>query len=235
VSRPRLALIHSPLVGPMTWRATAEALRALGYPHVATPAACVWDAGPPFYDALATRIAGDLASGPWLIVAHSGAGGLLPAIAEAMPGGARAMVFVDALLPHPGAAWLETAPPELIERLQEGATDGRAPPWPAWFPPQTLARLLPDAGVRAAFSAGAKAIPLAYLAEPAPVADLPSSCRCAYLQLSDGYRPEADAATAAGWTVARLPSHHLAMLTHPDGVAGALHSLIEALSVPSES
>jgi hypothetical protein len=39
----------------------------------------------------------------------------------------------------------------------------------------------------------------------------------------------------AGWTLQRLPLHHLAMLTDPDRVAGMLHSLIEALSVPFES
>jgi hypothetical protein len=119
--------------------------------------------------------------------------------------------------------------------LRETAKDGRVPSWPEWFAASVLAGLLPDAGVRAAFSGEAKAIPLKYLAEPAPLTRVPPLTPCAYLQLSGGYEAEADAAAAAGWTVARLSLHHLAMLTDPVRVAGALHSLIEALSVSSES
>ena len=219
----------------MTWRETAEALRALGYPCVETPAACAWDVAPPYYGALASRIAGALDGEPWLLVGHSGAGGLLPAIAETLPGGASAMVFVDAVLPHPGKAWFETAPPDLSGMLRDRARDGYVPPWPEWFPASVLAGLLPDASVRAVFSGEAKAIPSKYLAEPAPAARIAPSIPCAYLQLSGGYKAEADAAAAAGWTVARLSLHHLAMLTDPVRVAGALHSLIEALSVSSES
>jgi hypothetical protein len=219
----------------MTWRATAGALRSLGYPRVETPAAPAWDVEPPWYGALAGRIAGELDAGPWLLVGHSGAGGLLPTVAEALPGGATAMIFVDAVLPHPGKAWFETAPADLSATLRERATDGRAPAWPEWFPPSVLARLLPDVGVRDAFSAEAEAIPVSYLAERAPAARVAPSIRCAYLQLSVGYEAEVEAAAAASWMVARLSLHHLAVLTDPDRVAGALHSLIEALSVPSES
>jgi hypothetical protein len=234
VRRPNLALIHSPLVGPMCWRETAEALRALGYPRAETPSACAWEVEPPYYAALAGRIAGELEGGPWLLVGHSGAGGLMPAIDAALAYRAVAMILVDAILPHPGKAWFETAPPYLAGMLRGRARNGQVPPWPVWFPPPLLAGLLPDADVRAAFADEAKAIPAAYLAELAP-ADIAPSTRCAYLQLSGGYAAEADAVAATGWTVTRLSSHHLAMLTDPAGVAAALHSLIEALSVPSES
>ncbi len=219
----------------MTWRATAEALRSLGYPRVETPDACAWDVGSPYYAALAGRIAGALGAEPWLLIGHSGAGGLLPAIADALPGGAGGMVFVDAILPHPGKTWFETAPPDLSARLRERATDGRIPPWPEWFPAPVLTGLLPDADVRAAFSDEARPIPASYLAEPAPATRVAPSTRCAYLQLSAGYEAEASAAVAAGWTVTRHSSHHLAILTDPIGVAGALHGLIQDLSVPSES
>ncbi len=235
MGRPNLALVHSPLVGPMTWQATAEALRTLGYPSVETPAACAWEVGPPYYAALAARVAEDLDADPWVLVGHSGAGGLLPAIAGALPGGAGGMVFVDAILPHPGRAWFETAPPALSAMLRKRAEDGCVPSWPEWFPASVLAGLLPDADVRAAFTAAAKAIPVAFLAEPAPVGRIAPSPACGYLQLSPGYQAEADAATADGWTVVRLSVHHLAMLTDPVEVAGALHSLIEAMSVSSES
>lgn len=232
MKRPNLALVHSPLVGPMSWRGVAEALRTLGYRRVATPDASVWDVAAPYYGALAGRIAGELDDEPWLLVGHSGAGGLLPAIGERLRGGAPAMVFVDAVLPHPGKAWFETAPPALGEMLRDRTKDGCAPSWPDWFPPRVLESLLPDPRVRAAFAAEARAIPEGYLAEPAPAALIGPSTSCGYLQLSPGYEAEADAASAAGWTVVREPLHHLAVITDPGRVAAVLHRLIEALSVP---
>jgi pimeloyl-ACP methyl ester carboxylesterase len=216
----------------MSWRGVAEALRTLGYRRVATPAANAWDVAPPYYGALADRVAGELDGEPWLLLGHSGAGGLLPAIAERLRGGARAIVFVDAVLPHPGKTWFETAPPALGEMLRDRANDGSAPSWPDWFPPGVLESLLPDAAARAAFAAEARAIPMAYLAESAPATLIAPSTPCGYLQLSTGYETEADAAAAAGWTVAREPLHHLAVIADPERVAAVLHRLIEALSVP---
>jgi hypothetical protein len=140
------------------------------------------------------------------------------------------MIFVDAVLPHPGKCWVDTAPPALSAMLRERAKEGLAPAWPDWFPADVLGRLLPDGEVRAAFEAEARAVPLAYLEERAPVTPNAPTSR-GYLQLSPGYGAEADAATAAGWTVAREALHHLAMIAEPDRVAAALHRLIEALSV----
>ncbi len=214
----------------MTWRGTAEALRALGYPRVETPAACAWNVQPPYYSALADRIAGALDRQSWVLVGHSGAGGLLPSIAAALRGRAARMVFVDAILPHPGKAWFETAPPALSQTLRDKLADDRVPPWPDWLPPPVLEALLPDASVRTAFAAGAKPIPAAYLAERAPLTPDPTARLCGYLQLSTAYQAEADAAAAAGWSVACKPLHHLAMITEPASVAAALHRLMETLS-----
>jgi pimeloyl-ACP methyl ester carboxylesterase len=230
---PNLALIHSPLVGPMTWRATAESLRGLGYTRVETPSACAWEVEEPMYEALAGRIADQLGPGPWLLIGHSGAGGLIPAIGEGLIEGASGAIFVDALLPHPAKAWMDTAPPALAESLRQRTRAGDVPPWPAWFGSAAVEALLPEPAVRAAFVAEARAVPAAYLSEPAPSASSPSSC--AFLQLSDGYAAEAKAASALGWTVASEPSHHLAMITRPDMVAGALHRLIQTMSLRSGS
>jgi hypothetical protein len=230
VTRPGVALIHSPLVGPTTWRGAAQGMRALGYSRVETPAASAWEVEPPYYSGLASRIAAGLDGGAWVLVGHSGAGGLLPAIAEVLPGGAEMMIFVDAVLPNPDKAWVDTALPALSAMLRERARGGLAPAWPDWFPAGVLDRLLPDAEVRAAFEGEARAVPLAYLEERAPITVHAPASR-GYLQLSPGYEAEADAAATAGWTVAREGLHHLAMIAEPDRVAAALHRLIEALSV----
>jgi hypothetical protein len=51
----------------------------------------------------------------------------------------------------------------------------------------------------------------------------------AYLQLSEPYERQAATARELGWPVATAPSHHLALLTDPEQVAGALHDLISQL------
>ena len=51
----------------------------------------------------------------------------------------------------------------------------------------------------------------------------------AYLQLSGAYDDEGQYAVRQGWPVVRLPLHHLAMLTHAEAVAGAIHGLAERL------
>ncbi|MGH3924022.1 MAG: hypothetical protein ACRDTT_14325, partial [Pseudonocardiaceae bacterium] len=50
-----------------------------------------------------------------VLVGHSGAGPLLPAIAAATP--TVGVIYVDAGLPQPGASWFDTAPPPLVAHL----------------------------------------------------------------------------------------------------------------------
>jgi len=210
-------LVHSPLVGPSTWHAVAAELRSRGH-RVDTPSlAGVFDGDGPYYPKLRDAI-----RGPGTIVVHSGAGALVPAT------GVREQraVFVDALLPHPGRSWFDTAPAELVARLRDLATDGVLPPWHEWFPPGTVEDLLPDRSTRAAFIAELPRLPLAYFTEPAPgAASHAGPQHAAYLRLSDAYDEEAAQAAERGWPVERLDSHHLAPLTDPVTVADVLERL----------
>ena len=177
-----------------------------------------------FYDALAAAAAGQIERRSTLVV-HSGAGALVPSILRAAGGRVHAAIFVDALLPHPGRSWFDTAPAALAERLRREAVDGRAPPWPDWLPAGLLERLLPDRRMRETLIGGAPSVPLAFLDEPAP--DGPASTRpgYAYLQLSEAYDREAAQARASGWPVGRLEGHHLSIATSPSVVAAALVEL----------
>ncbi len=226
----RFALIHSPLVGPGAWRGVAEVLRARGA-EVVTPSASVWGVARPDHAGVAEAIAGQLSvsDGPWVLVAHSAAGALLPAIVDSPGISAEGAVFADAVLPHPGQSWLETAPLALRAEVLSAARNGHARPWPEWFPPEVIARLLPEPAEREAFVAECAPIPFAYLAARAPTTRAWPLDQCAYLQLSQGYAAEAEAA-GRHWPVERIPSHHLAMLTEPDKVAGAIERLIGAIA-----
>lgn len=221
-------LLHSPLVGPGTWEPVASLLGSRGH-VVSTPDLRLASARAPYYAALQGIIAAALAAHPVeVIVAHSGAGALVSSALE----GRRGVILVDALLPHPGMSWMQTAPPALVERLTGMAEGGVLGAWNTWFPPDAIERLLPDRAVRSAFLDELTPLPLAYFEESAP--DWPGLDwkRTAYLQLSDAYASEAAFVEQAGGRVRRRASHHLAMLTQADKVAGDLIALARDLAVP---
>lgn len=211
-------LLHSPLVGPGTWKLVAEALRAQGH-RAATPDLRLSALEPPYYPALAERIAA-AGQGGDIVVAHSGAGSLVGTAKN--PLGA---VFVDALLPHPGRPWLSTVAPQMAEQLAASAKGGLLPAWNAWLPEGALERLLPDPAMREAFLAELEPTPLAYFQEDAPRWPGVDSTRAAYLQLSEAYAAEAKQAANAGSHVVRLPGHHLSMLTDAEKLAETLIAL----------
>lgn len=221
-----LVLLHSPLLGPGVWRALSEELEGR---DVVVPA---WpkldDLGAEPYADLVSAMAAKLSTaGAAVLVAHSGAGALLPALASGLPVRPAGVIFCDAILPHPGRSWFDTAPRELSAQLRAGAVAGELPSWDRWWPPGALERLLPEADQRARLLDELDPIPLAYFEAPAPEAVLEAPA--AYLQLSGAYAEEARLAGRRGWPVVSLPLHHLAMLTHPKAVAGSILSLAERL------
>ncbi|NUR27437.1 MAG: alpha/beta fold hydrolase, partial [Catenulispora sp.] len=161
---PLLILVHSPLVGPSAWRPVAEALNTGGF-EARTPSLLGLSAGPGPYaarfaeavDAKAGAAVTAVAGTEVILVGHSGAGAYLPAIAEAVAasgvGRVTGAAFVDAQLPRPGLSDFDASPPEFAASLTAMARDGLVPPWNEWFPPETLASLVPDDTQREAFLA----------------------------------------------------------------------------------
>lgn len=231
--RPSFVLVHSPLVGPATWQPTSDELHTRGYHVVVPPLTGVENAGPPYYEKLATRVVeavqGLSLVGPIVVVGHSGAGALLPSIAVTIQDAVMATIYVDAVLPHPGSSWMDTAPPALREQLRGLAVGGRLPPWQDWFPPRSIEALIPDSELRAAVLAEIPRLPLAYFDEPAPRVD-GSLERCGYVQLSAAYGPFADEAELRGWPTVREAADHLAILTNPSRVVGHILDLVNRLT-----
>ncbi len=217
-------LVHSPLVGPETWQPVARLLRDRGYDVLAPSLAGVFDGPAPFYRAIGDSVARQVQpSGPTaVLVAHSGAGAVLPSVAGALVHNGTAVrgaIFVDALLPGPGS-WFEGAPPPLAAKLRDMANDGRLPPWNEWFPEAMIANLIPDAAMRAEFVAGIPRLPLAYFAEQPPEVTIWPVSHLAYVRLSDAYREQAAAARADGWQqVVDADLDHIAPYTRPGAVA----------------
>ena len=229
----RIVLLHSPLLGPLAWRQVAAELAGRGL-AVETPA---WprlsNLAEGFYPALVDSLTATLpgVSDPVLLVAHSGAGALIPALVQRLAAPVAGVIFVDAILPHPGQSWFDTAPSEMRQKLRAGSQMGQLPAWDDWWPPGALARLVPDEDLRAALIAELEPLPLAYFEEAAPADEL--AVPAAYLQLSSAYDVEGRLAGQYGWPLVRLPLHHLAMLTDPHPIAATLESLALRLAEPA--
>jgi hypothetical protein len=223
-----LVLVHSPLVGPSSWAACVRELRGRGR-HVVVPDLTGAFAGgvPSFGDLAAIVASAAVEPGAVVLVGHSGAGPLLPAVTAALP--VAAAILVDATMPHPGASFLETAPAPITAQLRAMATGRALPPWDQWFPPEVLAGLLPDPGQRAAFRAGLPRLPLAWFEQRAPVVAAWDTLPRGFLRLSPPYDTAAAEAAAHGWPVRTGPPGHLAPMTDPGAVADDLEALAALL------
>ena len=213
-------LVHPPLLGPAVLGPLAAELRRRGAtvavpdlrgqvqdPASAAPSAAGWDrrwsAAVPPAD---------------VVVAFSGAGIVLPAVAAAA--GAGRAVWLDAVLPPDAgtARW-----PDEVRALVGPLTgdDGRVADWTTWWGPDAMAGLLPDAGVRDAVLAEGHRLPADLWATPVAVPAVTASAR--YVHLSPPYDGDAAAARARGWPVAGDGrGAHLDVTTAPARVADLL-------------
>ena len=128
--------------------------------------------------------------------------------------------------PQPGKSWFGRVSDEVAEHLRELAENGLVPPWHEWFAPG-VDSLLPDPQLRRRFEAELPRLPLALLDEPTP--PMTWGCPSGYLLLSEAYRRDGGGARRRGWPVREQLVHHLAMLTQPRDIAGALGELCRLL------
>ncbi len=93
-------LVHSPLVGPGTWALVAEELRCQGHEAIVPSLLGVAAAAAPQWRHCvdAVRAATERFANPIVLVGQSGAGPLLPRMADAT-GNVAAFIFIDAMLP----------------------------------------------------------------------------------------------------------------------------------------
>jgi hypothetical protein len=220
-------LIHSPLVGPVTWSQVADHLRQRGRDAVVPTLmgddershVVYWRQEVEVIRSQLTTVPQDR---PLILVGHSGAGALLPAIRKATPHQVVGYVFVDAGLPHPGQTRLEemrASVPELAEELHRHlAAGGRFPEWTD----EELRDEIPDDRTRAALLAELQPRALDFFKEPLPVVAGWPDAPCSYIQLSPGYSGAAEHARRAGWPLQVFEGGHFHMLVDPAGVAEAL-------------
>ena len=219
-------LLHSPLVGPSTWRWVAEELRTLGndvdIPVISHSAASQgWEG---VVSEVLTQL--PVASG-LVFVAHSGAGPLLPTIVDRSNAREATLVFVDAGIP---AAHVSTPlmPPEILRRLASKVKDGLLPPWSEWFGPDVMSSLVPDADKRELVGSELSRLPFDYFSGIVPPVRSWPTDRNGYVLLSDAYLEDAQEARRRGWPVVELLGQHLDLVTKAHAVARAIVEVISA-------
>jgi hypothetical protein len=227
-------LVHSPLVGPTSWLPVAQELERRGRAAVVPSLLGVAEASEPQWRHVpdAVRIATSRLERRIVLVGHSGAGVLLPVIADAVAVEVAALVFVDSSLPPPAGPLL-LGPPALMDKLRPMATDGVLAPWSRWFGTDAMRELVPDERLRAELEAEMPRLPLSYFNATVQVPDQWLNRRpCGYLLLSaTAYGESAAQARAYGWPVTELHgTEHLAIATQPVPVTEALLDLDLSLS-----
>ncbi|GAA4604021.1 hypothetical protein BJY16_004831 [Actinoplanes octamycinicus] len=216
-------LLHSLLLGPLTWSSVASRLPARTVVPVLTG---VTAGDPPFWPHVAGRVNDALATlpaeQPVVLVAHSNAGLMVPPVVAAACRPVVGCAFVDATLPARTGPTPVTSP-ERLAVLRGMAVDGRLPPWTTWW--DDVAELFPDEGTRAAVTAEQPRLPLSYYEQRIPVPAGWDARPCGYLLFSPAYQPVAREAAGRGWPVTRVPGGHLHQVVDPDAVAGQLTAM----------
>lgn len=225
-----VVLIHSPLVGPDTWSLAGESLTIHGVP-VVIPNIRSHTSAPVHWHRHAGDVADALAHIPQnrrlALVAHSGAGLLLPAIREMIPHPITGYIFVDAGIPVDGLSRLDLIRHESVEmanQLEVHLESG------GYFPEWTeddLREDVPDDALREKLIGDLRPQPLRFFTESIPVSSSWPDAPCSYVQFTSTYQVYADRALAAGWPVHRIEGGHFHMLVDPDAVATTIRRLLD--------
>lgn len=230
-----IALIHSPLVGPYTWSLVADELNGRGITAVLPPLDDQNETSRPLWQQHVSAAVQDLAGlsedVPLVLVGHSGAGPLLPAIRWAMERPVAAYLFVDAGIPRDGASRLDLMREEsagwATQFHQFLQTGGSFPNWDE----QDLADVIPDPKRRRQLVAELQPRTLRFFTEPITVFHGWPDAPGGYLLFTSTYNVPAEQARTLGWPVLSMPAGHFHMLVDPPAVADALLQLLAQLNV----
>jgi len=227
-------LIHSPLAGPLTWSHVSVEMRARGLEVLLPTLEDSPASNDPFWKQHANSVARALSPAshdtPVTLVAHSGAGPLLPAIRKSIPNPVRAYVFVDAGIPRDAATRLDLMRSEDPEWASEFASDlergGKFPNWSF----DDLQEVIPDETLRRQMIFEIRPRGVSFFTEPIPVfADWPDA-PCVYIRFSSPYDRAALQARAADWPVYDLDAGHFHMLVNPVAVTDMILNSVNLVS-----
>jgi hypothetical protein len=191
------------------------------------------DDGRPFWLQHAESIARDLEEQPLsyslVLVGHSGAGPLLPAIRQFLHHPVAAYVFVDAGIPIDSFSRLDlmkSEDPEWASQFEEQLLNGQR--YPTWSS-DDLRDIVPNEDLREKLVSEIKPRSLSFFTEPIPVIDTWPDAPCAYMKLSTAYNKVTEKVRKAGWPIYELNAGHFHMLVNPSMVAELLIKAVDEL------
>jgi Alpha/beta hydrolase family len=231
---PAFVLIHSPLVGGSFWQPVAEELErhrrqcyAPTPPRTGDESVLRWRYWP---DRLRDLLP---SASRAILVGHSAAGMLLPAVAERI--GARGLIFVDASIP-PERGIARPVDPEFMKFVRSlPDVGGRLPRWSEWWPKNAMAALIPDEEARRRFDNDLPLLSLEWFEDSVEVPAW-QHLSAGYIQTSDRFSQEAEKARSSGWPVVVLNGTHLHPMLSPLETTDAILSVAKQLgSQPGEN
>jgi len=218
-------LVHAPLAGPVTWSLVRQELCSRGHEVIVPSLPDTREAGPPYWPKYAAAVARALEGLPpdtlLILVAHSGAGLMLPLVRHTIGRAVQAYVFVDAMVPEDGML------PDEHGYFRRIGVDGFIPP----FSEAVLKAVgIDDDTIRSRLLSELRPLPLSVYEEPIPVFTGWPDARCGYLRFTrtvpTAYERFARQAKGEGWFYREIDGNHFHMLVDPRAVADALLELV---------
>jgi hypothetical protein len=227
-------LIHSPLVGGLTWSLVAEEMRQRGLDVVVPLLNDFPDSEELYWKQHAASVSLALLdipeNVPLILIAHSGAGPLLPAIRESIPNPVHAYLFVDAGMPQRNATRLDMMKSEDLNWAQEFQDylkgGGRFPNWSS----EDLRKIIPNDNLRAQLISELQPRGLDFFTESIPVFDGWPDAPCAYILFSTPYVQAEIVARQKGWFTYQLEAGHFHMLVDAKTVTTIIVDIVNQLS-----
>lgn len=219
-------LIHSPLVGPLTWQLIHDEMHKRGIESTVPTLSDHPNSALPYWRQHAEAAASDLAQTPQdrsvVLVAHSGAGPLMPIIRQSVERSIKGYVFVDAGIPRDGMSRMDLMSledPEWAEQFHQMLLQGgRFPDWNE----NDLQEAIPNHVLRQRMASEINPRPLSFFTEPIPVFDGWPDAPCAYIKFSASYNWDFEQAKQAGWFVREVDAGHFHMLVDPSLVTNEI-------------
>jgi hypothetical protein len=220
-------LIHSPLVGPLTWQLVAREIKNRNLEAIAPSLTDDPNSTLPYWQQHAESFAKSLdriaIHRRIVLVAHSGAGPLLPILRQSVTcDSIVSYVFVDAGIPLNGSSRLDLmrlSDPQWADQFHQALLRGER--FPEWNE-DDLSEEIPDAALRRRMVSEINPRSLAFYGEPIPVFDNWPDAPCAYIQFTTSYDWDCMRAERAGWHVRKLHAGHFHMLVDPAAVTNMI-------------
>jgi hypothetical protein len=228
-------LIHSPLVGPLTWQLIHDEMGKRGIESIVPALSDDPNSTLPYWQQHAESAARELARAPqdgsMVLVAHSGAGPLIPIIRQSIKRSIEGYIFVDAGIPRDDMSRMDLMKledPEWAEQFHQTLLQGEQ--FPNWNE-DDLQEVIPNNVLRRKMVREINPRPLSFFTEPIPVFNGWPDAPCAYIKFSASYDWDFEQAKQAGWLVREMNAGHFHMLVDPALVTSEIVNLTQEITI----